>query len=82
MRFEHPLLLWLLPVLPALVLLFLWWSHRVRHRLLERFVQARLLPDLTVGISVRRRRARAFLFAAATALLVIALARPQWGFNW
>ncbi|MCU0788649.1 MAG: VWA domain-containing protein [Verrucomicrobia bacterium] len=82
MRFEHPHLLWLLPLLPSLVLLFLWWSNRARRRLLEQFIQSRLLPELTVGISTARQRARALLFAGAAGLIVIALARPQWGFSW
>jgi Ca-activated chloride channel family protein len=82
MRFEHPHLLWLLPLLPALVLLFLWWSNRVRQRLLQQFIHSRLLPELTVGISPARQRARAILFAGAAALIVLALARPQWGFSW
>lgn len=82
MRFENPHMLWLLPVLPALLLLFLWWSHRTRQKLFSQFVQARLLPELTVGISVARRRTRAILFASAAALLLVALARPQWGFTW
>jgi len=82
MRFEYPHILWLLPVLPALVLGFLWWSNRVRQRLLSKFVQARLLPELTVGISRARQRARALLFAGAAVMVVLALARPQWGFTW
>ena len=82
MRFEYPQLLWLLPLLPALVLVFLWWSHRKRRQLLSRFVQARLLPELTVGISTARQRARTLLWAGAAGLLVMALARPQWGFTW
>jgi len=82
MKFANPHILWLLPVLPALVLLFLWWSNRTRKRLLSRFVQARLLPELTVGISKRRQRARAVLLAGAVALAILALARPQWGFTW
>lgn len=82
MKFEYPQLLWLLPLVPALIVAFLWWSARARQALLTRFVHARLLSDLTVGISPARQRTRMILLASAGALLVLALARPQWGFSW
>jgi Ca-activated chloride channel family protein len=82
MRFENPHVLWLLLVLPALLLLFLWWAGRRRQQLLSRFIEARLLPQLTAGISPAREKARALLLAAAAACLLVAIARPQWGFSW
>ena len=54
MRFEHPQLLWLLPVtLPALTA-FLAWAWRKKRRLIAQFVQSRLLANLTVGVSTQR----------------------------
>lgn len=82
MNFEQPIFLWLLAVvLPALGWFF-WWAARRRARLAEQFVTARLLDQLTVGVSRRRQRVRAALALLAVALVFIALARPQWGFNW
>ena len=81
MRFEHPNLLWLLlAVSPALALVF-WWSEHVRRKLLTQFVEARLLATLTAGISPARRKFRFSLFIAAVALLIVAIARPQRGFD-
>ncbi|HVU27679.1 MAG TPA: VWA domain-containing protein [Verrucomicrobiae bacterium] len=81
MRFEHPHLLWLLLVIPPMLALFFWWRERSRQRLLMQFIEARLLASLTVGISLARRKARfTFLILAAT-FLIVALARPQVGFN-
>ena len=81
MRFEHPNLFWLLLVLPPALALFFWWSMRVRQKLLTQFVEARLLSQLTVGISPARRKMRfAFLILAAV-FLVFTLARPQRGFD-
>jgi Ca-activated chloride channel family protein len=81
MTFAHPHLLWLLLVLPPGLGLFFWWGNRVRERLLVRFVEARLLTSLTVGLSPARRKIRFGLVIAAVALVVIALARPQYGYD-
>jgi Ca-activated chloride channel family protein len=81
MRCEHPNLLWLLLVLPAALALFFWWAMRAREKLLTQFVEARLLPQLTVGISLRRRKLSFTLLILIVTLLIIALARPQRGFD-
>jgi len=82
MTFANPQILWLLLALPPLLLAFFWWAGRKRRLLLTRFIQARLLPDLTVGISPTRERIRAGCLVLAVACLLLALARPQWGFDW
>ncbi len=81
MRFEHPNLLWLLLVIPPALALFFWWSERTRQKLLTQFVEARLLATLTAGISPARRKLRFTLIVASVALLLIALARPQYGYD-
>ncbi len=81
MRFEHPHLLWLLiPALPALTAFF-WWAWRTKRRLISQFVQSRLLANLTVGVSTTRQKVRMGLLVASVAFLLVALARPQWGFD-
>jgi Ca-activated chloride channel family protein len=80
MRCEYLNILWLWLLLPALGLLF-WWSERVRRKLLTQFVEARLLATLTAGISPARRKFRFGLFVVAVALLIFAMARPQYGFE-
>ena len=49
MRFEHPEILWLLPVVVPALVAFFWWALRERQRLVTQFIEARLLPALTVG---------------------------------
>ena len=82
MRFDQPLYLWLL--LPALVALggFFYWAWREKKRLIARFVSARLLPSLTLGVATDRQKARMALLVAAVGLLLLALSRPQIGFSW
>jgi Ca-activated chloride channel family protein len=81
MKFGDPILLWLLWLVPG-VAVFLWWAWRVKQRLIAQFVQSRLLAVLTVGVSKSRQKIRLALLAASVGLLVIAAARPQWGFDW
>src|SRR5437899_7148591 len=82
MRFAHPQILWLLAVFPPLMLVFFWWSWRKRQQLITQFIQARLLSALTVGISPARLKIRLAAVVLAVICLILALARPQWGFDW
>ena len=82
MHFENPNILWLLLVLPPALAVFFWWAERERQRLVAQFINARLLPALTVGVSATRRKIRAACLVLAVAFAIVALARPQWGFNW
>jgi Ca-activated chloride channel homolog len=81
MRFAHPQFLWMLLVLVPVLAGFFVWSWRKRKYLIGCFVQSRLLAHLTVGVSATRQKLRMALFAAAVALLFVALARPQFGFQ-
>lgn len=81
MFFARPEMLWLMAVVMPLLSLFLVWAWRKRQRLMRQFVQSRLLAVLTVGVSPRRQKLRMILFAAAIALILLALARPLYGFT-
>ena len=82
MRFEHPQVLWLAAVaIPALIG-FLYWSWRVKQKLILQFVHSRLVSSLTVGVSPAREKVRMVLLVAAVVGILSALARPQWGFAW
>src|ERR1041385_7401506 len=81
MTFAHPHILWLLLVFPPALLAFFWWAARVRERLMTQFIQARLLPGLLKGVSATRQKIRAACLVAAVTCLILALARPQWGYE-
>ncbi|HEU6447437.1 MAG TPA: VWA domain-containing protein [Verrucomicrobiae bacterium] len=81
MRFGHPQILWLLLVIPPALIFFFWWAARAKQKLLSQFIDARLLSALTVGISSARRKIKTTLLVMASALLIVALAGPQYGFN-
>ncbi len=81
MQFAQPL--WLLAGLAAcaaLVWLYRRFDSRQRVALMQ-FASARLLPKLTSSVSASRRLAKRVLFALGVALLFVALARPQAGFE-
>ena len=81
MRFEHPNILWLLLVIPPAMVLLFWFANQQKQKLLAQFVSARLLPVLTTGISPARQKLRFTFLILAVALLVVALARPQYGID-
>ena len=49
---------------------------------MTQFIEARLLPGLISGVSPTRQKVRIALMITAVMLLLVALARPQWGFTW
>lgn len=75
-------MLWLLLILVAPLCAFMFWTWRAKQKLIAQFVQSRLLANLTVGVSQARQKLRLILLIAAVFFLVLALARPQWGFSW
>lgn len=85
MSWHAPHLLWLLMFVPLLGA-GLWWALRQRRRALLRFAQARLLetlvPDLSPSLDNHRQLRRDGLMLGVVSLLLIALAGPQWGFQW
>jgi len=82
MSFAHGHILWLLAIIPPLLIVFFWWAWRERQRLMTQFIQARLLPGLISGVSPTRHKIRFTLIVISFTLLIVALARPQWGFSW
>ncbi len=81
MRFASPSivhLLWLLSFLGALLFFFL----RRRKAMMKRFVRSNLLEEMTVNWSWRRHRLKNILLIFVFFLSILALARPQWGYQW
>jgi Ca-activated chloride channel family protein len=81
MRFADPqflLLFWLV----ALTALALVWLERRRKKAMTRFAESVVLDEITRQVNWNGYRWKAMLFIAALALSVVALARPQWGFEW
>jgi Ca-activated chloride channel family protein len=82
MNIVNARVLWAIPIVIPGVIWFLWWSWRKRQALVRLFVSERLLPQLLEGFSPSRRKLKMALQAGAVLFLMLALARPQWGFVW
>lgn len=81
MNWGAPHMLHLLWVWAALGLV-LGWLHRRRRRQLLTLADAGALARLAPQWPMDRARRRVLLWMAALGLLVVALARPQWGSRW
>ncbi|RJQ66384.1 MAG: VWA domain-containing protein [Desulfobacteraceae bacterium] len=81
MKFAHIHMLFLIWALPLLVLAYLY-GRRKRRRVLREFADERALGLLVPPSLTARRRLRSLLVLAAALLLVIAMAGPQYGFEW
>jgi len=77
-QFGSEQLLWLYLLVPALVLFF-WYALRLKRLAIEHFGEFELMRRLSLTVSQRAQRAKILLVIAAVALLVTALARPQFG---
>ncbi|MEU4396744.1 VWA domain-containing protein [Kribbella sp. NPDC023855] len=75
MKFEQPLWLWLLLIVPALVVAYLI-AQRRRSKYAVRFATLPMLEKVAPTRPGWRRHAPAFAFLAALTVLTIAIARP------
>ncbi len=77
-RFANPQYLYLLLLLPLLIALFVWARYNRRQRL-ARFGVIETLGQLMPDVSAGRVKVKFTLYILALALLIVAVARPQFG---
>ena len=77
-RFEDPIYLWLLVLIPILALIR-FISYRNQKKRLRKFGDPKLLKSLMPDVSRFRPMVKFWLLQAALALLIVMLARPQMG---
>ena len=78
MSFGAPYMLIALLALPALAA-FVWWAFGRRAEAIRRIGEPGLIALLSAAANGPMRRVRLVLWFVGVALLIIALARPQWG---
>ena len=77
-RFENPLYLYLLLVIPVIILIHYITNYR-RKRRLEKYGDIELLKSLMPDVSTFRREVKTWLTLIAIFFVIIAIARPQYG---
>ena len=77
-RFEDPIYLWLLVLIPVLALIR-FVTCRSQKKKLRKFGDLKLLKELMPDVSRFRPSVKFWILQAALALLIIMLARPQMG---
>ncbi|MBR0524347.1 MAG: VWA domain-containing protein [Prevotella sp.] len=77
-RFEDPIYLWLLVLIPVLALVR-FISYRNQKRKLRKFGDPKLLKELMPDVSRFRPSIKFWILLTALALLIVMLARPQMG---
>ena len=77
-RFENPIYLWLLLIIPILIIMkiMMWYVQRKK---LSRIGNPTLLKELMPDVSRFRPWVKFFLLITALSSLILALARPQFG---
>ena len=78
MTFGAPQYLYALIALPALVA-FVWWAFSRRDASVRRIGDPALIERLSASVNRGMRRRRLILWFVGIALIIVALARPQWG---
>ena len=78
MNFAQPQFLLALVLIPLAAGL-LWWANHKRQAAIVKLGDQALIQRLSAGVNWRGRRWRQVLWLLALALVIVALARPQWG---
>ncbi len=81
MNFANPSLL-LLVIIPMGAVIFYGWAKRRDRRALEAFAQPQLLTRVIDAAGRSLRSKQRVLRIVVMALLVLALAGPEWGYQW
>lgn len=79
MNFEHKEIVYALPLILLGLFLLFWHINKKRQRDLNKFASNRLLKKLMASHNPRVAQVKSFLWGCSVLLIVIALARPQWG---
>ena len=80
MTFQNPIWLWGLCVLPFFLIILRLWRERAKKNL-ESFIDPRLWQRMAPELDWRRPQRKQWIGLGAIALVLVSLARPQWGYK-
>lgn len=70
--------LWL--ILP--LVLFWTWAFKKKIQLMRKFAEEGLLKEIAFSVNSKRQLLKFVMLILASMFCIIALMRPQWGFQW
>ncbi len=82
MQFANPDYILIIICSVILLAVFYIWALRRRRALIRRFADKNLVSGLTPTLSMLRKITKMVFIACAVMFCCVALARPQWGFEW
>ena len=74
--------MWVWLWLVVFLSLFLWWAEGIRKKAIQRFVEGHLVKDIAGSLDPARAVQKNIILLFVVLLCVLALLRPQWGFQW
>jgi len=81
MRFAQVNYAYWLWIVLALALFFMW-AFKNRMLVMQRFAEARLLNEIASSVNFKKKAVKFTIIVAVLILSILALMRPQWGFQW
>jgi Ca-activated chloride channel homolog len=81
-QFANPTYLPLIATAVAVLIIFYIAVMKRRSTLIKRFADKHLIQEIAPSSSIRKKWIKMILLIASFAILLLALARPQWGFEW
>ncbi len=79
MTFAKPIFLYLLIILLPTLAIFFWWAEKRRKNAIQKLGNPTLINRLSASVNWRGRRWKTVFWLLVLTMLLIALARPQWG---
>ncbi len=80
--FQESIWLWFTPLILGVILYLYWFGYHKKQRTLKVLLNPELLEPFTRQVAAKRRILKRVLFSTALVAVVIAIARPQWGYFW
>lgn len=82
MSFVHIEWLYLSVPIALAIILFFYFSGKIKKRAIEEFTAKKLMPELASSHSRKKQLIKQTLIILGVFLITIALAQPQWGHRW
>ena len=65
-----------------LLVLFFFWAAKRKRSVMQKFADSELLKEITSSVNFKKQITKFMIIVLALIFSVIALMRPQWGFQW